>query len=147
MQIRRASPEDRDEVASLLGQAALPALPPYFPPTNLAVALEDSSVVGVVALEVIGRVGLLRSVAVAPSHARRGVGTSLIRNLLARAHELGLRELYLLTENAQHFFERLDFVVVPRESAPLEVCSTSEYRELCPESATLMRLTLSSRYM
>ena len=93
MQIRRASPEDRDEVASLLGQADLPALPPCFPLTNLAVALENSSVVGAVALTVIGRVGLLRSAAVAPSHARQGVGTSLIQNLLARAHELGLREL------------------------------------------------------
>ena len=147
MQIRRASPEDRDEVASLLGQAGLPALPPRFPLTNLAVALEDSSVVGVVALKVIGRVGLLRSAAVAPSYARRGVGTSLIHNLLARAHELSLRELYLLTENAQHFFERLDFVVVPHESAPAEVRSTLECHEQCPESATLMRVTLSSRYV
>lgn len=145
MEIRRAVPGNLEQAASLLRAAELPPIPDPFLLQNLLVCLESDRVIGVVALEVVGLRGLVRSLAVDPSHSRRGVGTSLLDSLMARAHELSLRELYLLTETSQEFFAGYGFVPVSRESVPQAIRSTRQYREQCPETATVMRLPLATR--
>ena len=145
MDIRRATGQDLVRVAVLLEERGLPALPSSVPLSNTFVALDGGQVVGVVALEVMARVGLLRSTVVAQSHQGQGVGASLVRSLIARAHELGLREIYLLTEDAPDFFRALDFETVDRADVPREIRSTREYREQCPESADVLRLSLMTR--
>ena len=147
MNIHRVTPEDLEQVLSLLSAADLPALPRDLPVSNVLVALQDSIVIGVIALEVRGLRGLVRSVVVEPRHARRRVGTSLLRSLLARAQELSLRELYLITEGAEKFFSNAGFVAVRRDHVPDEICSTQEYREQCPKEATVMRLRLVARHV
>ena len=42
-----------------------------------------------------------------PSCRGRGVGTQLVRQAVERAGELGVRRLYLYTESARPFYERL----------------------------------------
>lgn len=147
MVIRRATREDLGPVAALIEAAGLPPLPHSPTLANLLVALGEDAVVGTIYLEVVGLRGLVRSAVVAPSHARRGIGTSLMQSLVARAHELSLRELYLLTENGKAFFARAGFEPVPREVVPSEIRSTREYREQCLESATVMRLKLATRFV
>jgi amino-acid N-acetyltransferase len=147
MDIRRAAPDDLEQVISLLDAAGLPALPGDLPLSNVLVALRGSTVIGVVALEVNGLRGLVRSVVVEPRHTRRGVGTSLLQSLFARSQELSLRELYLITQGAEKFFSSAGFVAVPRDDVPGEIRSTCEYREQCPEDATVMRLRLVARHV
>ena len=147
MEIRRAVPGNLEQTASLLRAAELPPILDGFPLPNVLVCLQTGSVIGVVALEVRGLRGLVRSLAVDPSHSRQGVGTSLLDSLMARAHELSLRELYLLTENSKEFFARSGFAPVSRESVPQAIRSTREYREQCPETTTVMRLDLATRCM
>jgi amino-acid N-acetyltransferase len=147
MEIRRATSDDLEQIAPLLDAAGLPPLPGNLPLANVLVALQDAAVIGVIALEVRGLRGLLRSVAVDFGHLRQGIGTSLLQSLLARAQELSLRELYLLTEDAGGFFDKAGFSAVPRDTVPAEIRSTSEYREQCPESATVMRLRLITRHV
>ena len=145
MQNRKALGSNLGEVNSLLEANDLPPLPRGFPLANVLVALDGETVVGAVALEVASRRGLLRSAIVAQDHRRRGVGGSLVRSAISRAHELGLRELYLLTENAAAFFTSLGFADLPRDQVPREIQATREYREQCPESARVMCLPLSTR--
>jgi amino-acid N-acetyltransferase len=147
MDIRRLTPEDLGQVASLIDAAGLPALPQGLPLSNVLVALRDGAVIGVVALEVVGLRGLVRSVVVETEHTGRGVGSSLLRSLVARAQELSLRELYLITEGAQAFFSKAGFEAVPRDDVPGEIRSTSEFREQCPKDATVMRLRLIARHV
>jgi N-acetylglutamate synthase-like GNAT family acetyltransferase len=147
MDIRRATSDDLGQIASLLDAAGLPQLSGNLPLANVLVALRGAAVIGVIALEVRGLRGLVRSVAVEPSHSRQGLGTSLLQSLLARAQELSLRELYLLTEGAERFFEKAGFVAVPRDTVPAEIRSSREYREQCPDSATVMRLRLVTRHV
>lgn len=147
MDIRRATSDDLEEIAPLLETAELPPLPSNLPLSNVLVALRDGAVIGVIALEVRGLRGLVRSVAVEPGQSGQGVGASLLRSLLARALELSLRELYLLTEDAEGFFGSAGFVAVPRDAVPAEIRSTREYSEECPESATVMRLRLTTRHV
>ena len=147
MDIRRLTPDDLEQVTFLLDAAGLPALPGDLALSNVLVALRGSTVIGVAALEVKGLRGLVRSVVVEPRHTRRGVGTSLLQSLFARSQELSLRELYLITQGAEKFFSNAGFVAVPRDDVPGEIRSTFEYREQCPEDATVMRLRLIARHV
>ena len=143
MNILRAATEDLNRASSVLEAAGLPPLGSDLPLANILVALEDSAVVGVIALEVRGLVGLVRSAAVAPNH--QGVGSSLLQSMLARALELSLRELYFLTEDTEGFFARAGFSSIPRDAVPHEIRSTREFREGCSDTATVMRLQLATR--
>ncbi len=143
MNIRRATAEDLNRATSVLDAAGLPPLGSDLPLANILVALEDSAVVGVIALEVRGLVGLVRSAAVAPNH--QSVGSWLLQSLLARAHELSLRELFLLTEDAEGFFAKAGFSSIPRDAVPPKICSTQEFRERYSDTATVMRLQLATR--
>ncbi len=145
MNIRRATAEDLNRATSVLDAAGLPALGSDLPLANILVAVEDSAVVGVIALEVRGLVGLVRSAAVAPNH--QGVGRSLLQSLLTRALELSLRELYLLTEDAEGFFAKAGFSPIPRDAVPPAIRSTREFRERCSDTATVMRLQLATRHV
>lgn len=144
MDIRRATPGDRDDVASLLRTLGLPALPSDVPLSNVLVALEDGTVIGVIALGVVARRGLIRAAAVHPDHQPDRVGASLLQSLIARAHELGLRELYRLAED-DDWFARAGFVSMPRDAVPDEIRATRPYREQVPAPATVMRLGLATR--
>jgi amino-acid N-acetyltransferase len=93
---------------------------------------------GVVGLELLGEVALLRSLAVSEASRRRGCGGTLLEAAQRHAREQGVRVLYLLTDTAEAFFRRHGFRRVPRVQAPPAVQATREFSALCPDSAVLM---------
>lgn len=101
-------------------------------------AESDGAVVGVVGLELFGRVGLLRSLAVEPADRRQGLGSALVAHAEGFAAERGVAALYLLTTTAEGFFRRLGYERLPREQAPAEIQGTSEFAELCCATAVVM---------
>ncbi len=147
MLIRRATSDDLGRVVSLLQTAGLPPLSDAIPLANVLVALEDSTVIGVIALRVTGLRGLVWPAAFDQSHLSSGVRTSLFQTLLARAHELSLRELYVLTEKHAEFFAGAGFVPISHEPVPAEIRSTREYRDQRSESTKVMRLQLVTRFV
>ncbi len=146
MLIRRATRDDIGRVVSLLQTAGLPPLPTALPLANVLVALENSTTIGVIALQVAGLRGLVWPAAVDPSHLDN-VRTSLFQTLLARAHELSLRELYLLTERDAEFYSGAGFIPISHEAVPVEIRSIREYRDQRSESVKVMRLQLASRFV
>ena len=102
----------------------------------------DKALVGSVGLEVLGEMGLLRSVAVDESHRGMGLGKQLVAAMEAYAHEAGVRELYLITVTAEGFFAGLGYRSVPREQAAAAIGATTQFAELCPASSTFMVKTL-----
>jgi N-acetylglutamate synthase-like GNAT family acetyltransferase len=106
------------------------------------IAEEDGILAGVAGLEDYGDVGLLRSVAVAPSHQSHGVGAALVDAVLEDAGNRGVREVYLLTTTADRYFRKLGFVATSRSSAPATLLASVEFRGACPESAVLMHRTI-----
>ncbi|MFQ5901524.1 MAG: GNAT family N-acetyltransferase [Thermodesulfobacteriota bacterium] len=74
---------------------------------HFMLAKSGSNLIGVVGLEVLGELGLLRSLAIESSHRGKGIGRMLYERILAYAHLKGLKELYLLTDTAEGFFRRL----------------------------------------
>ena len=81
---------------------------------------------------------VLRSIVVAPNQRRQGVGRRIVELLLMNASSWGVRRAFLLTANAQAYFEGLGFAVVDRNNAPPAILATRQAAELCPVSAVLM---------
>jgi amino-acid N-acetyltransferase len=106
--------------------------------SGFLVARSDSALTGTVGLERLGKVGLLRSLAVRQEERSHGLGSELCKRALASAKKEGLRRVYLLTTDAQPFFRKLGFSDSPRDSAPDEIRTTAQFRSRCPGTATLM---------
>ncbi len=93
---------------------------------------------GVVGLEILGSVALLRSLAVAEETRGLGCGKALVAEAENYAKDKGARELYLLTTTAESFFARLGYSRVERKTAPDQIKHMNEFSALCPDRAAFM---------
>ena len=142
--VRRAQSPDFELLLGLLAGAQLPTDDLATAPGLRLWALEEhGALVGVIGLERRGAGGLLRSLAVAPSHQRRGLGVRLVRQLEHESRSEGVELLVLLTQTAQPFFRRLGYRVVDRQHVPDELKQSAEFLSLCPASAVCMSRSLS----
>ena len=105
----------------------------------IAKAIDESALSGVVGLEPKGSVGLLRSLAVARVHRRQGLATLLVGKIEEYAREQGVAALYLLTLTAEDFFTARGYQITDRDTAPSALQETTEFKSLCPETATCMK--------
>ena len=143
MKIRHAEPGDRAEALRLLRSFDLPtAGVPEAMSGFLIAEGTDGDVAGLVGLEVHGRHGLLRSLAVDPRYRGRGLGGALVAEVVETARRARLEGLYLLTTTADDYFLRHGFRVVDRDTAPEAVRRSVEFSEACPASAVAMSLPL-----
>ena len=94
------------------------------------------------ALQIIGSVALLRSIAVLPDYRGKGLAAVMTQHLLDQARSNRIGELYLLTEAAEGYFTRFEFRPVDRDTLPDEIKSTRQFESLCPSSAQAMCLHL-----
>ncbi len=136
--LRRAQPEDMAPVEALLLERGLPldGLEEHL--HRFWVADGEGTVLGTGGLEVHGRLGLLRSLAVQPESEGTGIGSRLTWQLLEEAVEQGLREVFLLTTNASDYFPRFGFVRLKRREVPAEIQSSALFKA-CPGEAVAMR--------
>lgn len=127
-----------ENVRRLLVESGLPHADLDTSPVRLFGFFLDDELVGMVGVECHGRIGLLRSLAVAPKHRGAGLGAVMTAHAERRADEFGLDELYLMTVTADGFFKRLGYCIADRGAAPEEIRRTTQFSGLCPASSTLM---------
>jgi N-acetylglutamate synthase-like GNAT family acetyltransferase len=140
--IRPARPEDRECIGLLLSGFKLPL--DGLESSSLWVLHENNGCVGGVAgLEVWARKALLRSVAVNKNLQNQGYGSSLVKHVMGEAKKKGIRELLLLTTTAPGFFSKLGFKESDRAQVTGSIINSAEFRNACPKTAVLMRLSLS----
>jgi len=87
------------------------------------------------------RWGLLRSVAVGADLRGKGLGQLVTAGAVGTGRSRGIAEVFLFTEMAERFFERLGFRMVDRDSLPGPVIHTAHTDEGCA-TATAMSLHL-----
>ena len=140
---RQADPSEKEVVVSLLQAVGLPleGVDEHF--SDFIVAQIKGELAGCAGLEIHGEHGLLRSVAVMPARRREGVGSRLVRAVLAEARRQRLKSLTLLTETAIDYFPHFGFVTISRDDVPVEVRASAEFQGACPESAVGMIQWLS----
>ena len=139
-----ADPAHWRAMAELITASGLPldGLQPHL--GSAIVARDSDGIVGCAALELYGHDALLRSVAVAPARRGGGVGLALTAASIELARRHDVRTLWLLTETAADFFPRFGFEQTTRDAVPGTVRQSVEFTSACPESATVMRLSLRS---
>ncbi len=103
---------------------------------------DGQELVGSGGLEFHGNYCLLRSIAVAPEFRNKKIGETIVNDLKSKAKDAGASNIYLLTETAPLFFEKLGFQKQERSNAPVEIRSSSEFSSVCPVSAVMMNLRL-----
>ena len=104
------------------------------------IAERQGELMGLAGVEIHGRHGLLRSVAVAPALRGAGLGAALVNDRIRWAREQGIESIYLLTTTTAEYFARHGFEVVSRDDAPPEIRASKEFSEMCPSTAVLMKL-------
>lgn len=131
------------QVRALLSACGLPVADL---PDNDAVRLfgqhRQGELTGVVGVEVRAKLGLLRSLAVAPEHRGSGLGQALVEHAEAWASRRELEAIYLLTTTASGFFVRLGYQEISRAETPAAIRASAEFSELCPSTAIVMRKEL-----
>ncbi|WP_432284260.1 arsenic resistance N-acetyltransferase ArsN2 [Aminobacter sp. BA135] len=135
--IQQIEPGDAEFVAALAAE--------HLPADDLAedgrlfFRLQDNGMtVGFGGLEVVGDHALLRSIVVLPPARGQGAGKHITEQLLRKAEDLGISEVYLLTTSAAPFFEAAGFERVGRDTAPSKILATRQASSLCPSSAALL---------
>ena len=142
IRIRRPITSDFEKIRRMLGDANLPVND--LVPEHLAfVASDDEEPVGAIGCEKSGDTWLLRSLVVDKEQRSRGLGARLVGALEDDARASGAVELWLLTIDADGFFQSLGYRQRERDEAPSSIRRTAEFTELCPASAALMSRSLS----
>jgi len=131
------------EAAALLASCGLPSddIEENFL-AHFVVARDGRHAVGLAGLQLLGATALLRSVAVLAPHRSAGLGGRLLRAAEQHARDLGVSEVFLLTNDRQQFFAAHGYCEVSRCSAPAHVQATAQFGSTCCSGATLMRKTI-----
>lgn len=140
--IRPASAADLGASIDLLLKAGLPVADASA--DLLAFVAEKNDVFqGVIGVESFGKIGLLRSLVVSIDARGGGVGPALVTALEVDCLANAVEELWLLTIDADRFFEKRGFAARDRADAPDAIRSTAEFQGLCPQDAVLMSKILT----
>lgn len=140
--IERARPDDLAAVLALIEDCGLPTAGFEQSLPTTVVARAGASVVGCAAVELYGSDALLRSVAVADTYRGRMFARALVDHALDMAGASGVTRVFVLTETATRYFERMGFRAVARDLVPEAVRVSTEFTEVCPETAVAMEREL-----
>ncbi|MDH5693401.1 MAG: arsenic resistance N-acetyltransferase ArsN2 [Gammaproteobacteria bacterium] len=99
---------------------------------------ENEKLIACVGMEPMANVVLIRSLAVNHSQQGKGYGSKLVSHVEQRAKESAFGAIYLLTTTADQYFLKHDYQKLPRNQAPHEILSSSQFSHVCPISAILM---------
>ena len=105
---------------------------------HFILAKDGNHLIGTIGLEIFGKDGLLRSLAVGNFYRSRGIAKALYDRILGYAHLQGITTLYLLTTSAIGFFSKLGFTKGERDNVPESIRMTKEFQGLCPSTAICM---------
>ncbi|MFX1514656.1 MAG: GNAT family N-acetyltransferase [Promethearchaeota archaeon] len=144
IKITRAVEEDLQGVFLLLKTVDLPkeGVTEHF--HTFFVARDGDLIVGCIGIEIYSAppdpsIGLLRSVAVHPSFQGKGIGHQLVEKIHEFSNQEDLKEVYLLTETAEHYFPKFGYVIIPREEADPKIKQSVEFTTLCIDSPLMKK--------
>lgn len=140
--LKNISPDQAPDLIDFLQKVKLPTRDLPQDLSGFTLAWDETRIVGSAGLELLGNVGLLRSVAVAESHRNHQLGHRLLAAALEYARSQGLQEVFLITNTAEQYFEKNGFRKMDRSEAPAEIAQTEQFSALCPSSSVVMKFQL-----
>jgi len=98
-----------DQTAGLIDFLQKSGLPNSDLPADLSgftLAMEGAQIVGSAGMELMGNIGLLRSVAVDESYRNQKLGQQLFEAALEHAQSRQVQKVFLITDSAGPYFEK-----------------------------------------
>jgi len=131
--------KDISEVELLLSGCSLPTSDLKLnDKVQLFGACQNENLIACIGVEIYGNAALLRSLAVVSEYRKEGIGKLLSEYVENYCKQEGVKEVYLLTETAKEYFEKLGYKTQKREDAPLTIKGTTQLSGLCPSSSNFM---------
>jgi amino-acid N-acetyltransferase len=127
-----AIPADKSQIRRVLSACGLPNLYIHRHLKSFMVAKASKKVVGVIGVEVYGRVGLLRSLCVEQAYRGQGIARMLNEGILACAQMRKIDKLYLFTLSAEKFASKMGFHKIDKNRVPKIIRLTWQFRRLSP---------------
>lgn len=103
----------------------------------------NDDLVGSGGLEYHGDKVLLRSIAVSQTIRSQSLGKQIVQDLIEQVKLQRKKEIYLLTTTALYFFLKFGFVEIKREDVPDEIKLSTEFSQLCPATAHVMKFLIN----
>lgn len=141
IRIRAALEPDLDDVLSLLIDEDLNIDGVHENIGNFVVATENKVLVGCGGAEAFQFVALIRSIVVHPDQRSRGIGRRIVREMLDRLSSRGLREFYVVTEDAEPWFRKRGFKPCDRDEVHPQILESTEVSN-ASDDAVIMRLQM-----
>lgn len=123
-----AAPSDKGEIRELLSECGLPTRYVHRYLKSFIVAKAAGKVVGVVGVEVYGRVGLFRSLCVTPAYRDLGIALAMNKRMLEYVRSRKVERVYLFTMKAEKFAAKLGFRKLERSQIPRSIRATWQFR-------------------
>jgi len=143
--VRTLGREDAAAIRALLEASGLPTGDIEQRTILFLGSRDDHGLAAVVGLELFGKVGLLRSLAVRPEIRGTGLGGTLVDAAEELASQQGIVDLFLLTTTAEPFFGKRGYSRHDRDSAPAPIRDTPEFSDLCPSTAAFMAKPITAQ--
>ena len=140
--IVRLQPANLAQLEDLLRQNNLPTQDCAEQAQNFYGILDGDELIAVGGLEPAGNFVLLRSVVVKAQYRGSGLARRISEYLVSLAQAEGRQAVYLLTETAESYFQKLGFTPLPRAEVPVEIAQTRQFSALCPDSARCLLMPL-----
>ena len=141
--LKKADPDALPAIHRFLTGMKLPVSDLPADLSGFTLAFDGDELVGTAGMEWMGKIGLLRSVAVAETHRNRQLGRKLFAAALDHARANGVQEVFLITDSAADYFEKNGFQRIDRKEAPAEIAGTAQFAGLCPASAVVMKRVIA----
>lgn len=103
----------------------------------------DNTLIGIAGYELYDDIVLFRSMVIQDNFRHKGYGKVLVDEMIDILKTKKVKEVYLLTTTASGFFKKLDFEVINREEAPESIKESSEFKDLCPQTAICMKKVIN----
>jgi len=142
--ITRLRSSDLAQLENLLRSNQLPTEDCAEQTHNFYGIFDEDDLVAAGGLEAAANYALLRSLVVQKRYRDRGLARAMAEFLINQADCEGKKAVYLLTETAERYFEKLGFSRLDRAEVPLEIMQTRQFTSLCPDTASCMVMTLSA---
>ncbi|MFK5856434.1 MAG: arsenic resistance N-acetyltransferase ArsN2 [Bacteroidota bacterium] len=143
MKIEPLIKSDIEKVKTLLVENNLPVNDIDKIAVQLFVVKAKNKIIGVIGIENYSTIGLLRSLAVSDNYKNLKIGAELVDYIIGYCSTNKMQELYLLTTTAEKYFVKFGFNIMERENIPDLIKKTSQFADICPASAIIMKKHLN----
>ena len=140
--IVRLQPANLAQLEALLRHNNLPTRDCAAPTQNFYGMFDGDELIAAGGLEPAADYVLLRSIVVKKQYRASGLARNIAEYLISLAEAEGRQAVYLLTETAGSYFQKLGFTPLPRAEVPAAIAQTQQFSALCPDSASCLVMRL-----